>query len=187
MNNIAEMIVTNRRLCHGDFLMQLDRAAATQPYAILLREKDLAAAEYRALARQALPLCAAHGVPLIAHSFAAVAQGLGVPALHLPFAAFVAAAQVGQLGAFAQRGVSIHSPAEARQAEALGATYLLCGNIFATASKPGLPPRGLEYLHETCAAVQLPVFAIGGITEENAALCVQQGAAGVCRMGHWFG
>ena len=44
------LCVTNRSLCAGDFLMQLQRAASLQPAGILLREKDLDASTYAQLA-----------------------------------------------------------------------------------------------------------------------------------------
>lgn len=181
-----QVAITNRHLCVGDFLAQIARVAAAHPDAIILREKDLPEADYLALARQVMPLCAAQGVPLVAHHFADAAEALGIPALQLPFAEFVALAQAKRLSAFDRVGVSIHSAAQARQAEALGAHYLICGNIFATPSKPGLPARGLSFLREICESVGLPVYAIGGITDENAALCIAQGAAGICRMGYWM-
>lgn len=53
------------------------------------------------------------------------------------------------------------------EAQALGATYLLAGHIFDTSCKPGLPGRGLDFLAQVCAAVPLPVYAIGGITAET--------------------
>jgi len=42
-----------------------------------------------------------------------------------------------------------------------------------------LAPLGLDALSEACAAVTIPVYALGGITEANSAACVEAGAAGV--------
>ncbi|MFQ9412022.1 MAG: thiamine phosphate synthase [Evtepia gabavorous] len=55
--------------------------------------------------------------------------------------------------AFSSLGTSCHSVAEALEAQALGATYLLAGHIFDTSCKPGLPGRGLDFLAQVCAAV----------------------------------
>lgn len=63
-------------------------------------------------------------------------------------------------------GATTHSLAEARRAAAAGADYLSVGPMYSTERKPGLPPRGFEYL----AAVKklgVPFFCIGGITREN--------------------
>lgn len=52
------------------------------------------------------------------------------------------------------------------------------GTVYSTATKASAP-IGLAQLAEICAAVQIPVVAIGGITAENAAACIEAGAAGV--------
>lgn len=77
-------------------------------------------------------------------------------------------------------GRSCHSLAEAQQAERDGASYIVFGPVYATPSKAQFgPPQGIERLREVCAAVRIPVLAIGGITVQNARACVQAGAAGI--------
>ena len=78
--------------------------------------------------------------------------------------------------------MSVHSLDEARQCERLGASYVTAGHIFATDCKKGVPPRGLSYLREICAGVNIPVFAIGGIHADNMASCLDAGADKVCMM-----
>ncbi|HSL64485.1 MAG TPA: thiamine phosphate synthase, partial [Gaiellaceae bacterium] len=41
------------------------------------------------------------------------------------------------------------------------------------------PATGLEGLRAICAAIGLPVVAIGGVDASNAAACIAAGAAGV--------
>ncbi len=84
-----------------------------------------------------------------------------------------------QLGPEALLGYSAHDPASARQAADEGADYLLFSPVFSTASKPGVPPAGLEALASVCRAVGVPVLALGGITPERVSVCLQQGAHGV--------
>jgi thiamine-phosphate pyrophosphorylase len=76
-------------------------------------------------------------------------------------------------------GRSVHSVEAATAAVEEGADYVVAGAIFATKSHPGMPPAGLSFLREVCASVNRPVFAIGGVTPENAADCIRAGAAGV--------
>ncbi len=76
-------------------------------------------------------------------------------------------------------GRSVHSVHEANKAASEGADYLVAGTIFASQSHPDLEPMGLEFLHEVCAAVTIPVLAIGGVTPESAGDCINAGAAGV--------
>ena len=61
---------------------------------------------------------------------------------------------------------------------------MTAGHIFATDCKAGLPPRGTDFLKEVCSAVQIPVYAIGGIRPEEKQIekVLSCGAAGACIM-----
>ncbi|MDQ6759320.1 MAG: thiamine phosphate synthase [Acidobacteriota bacterium] len=69
-----------------------------------------------------------------------------------------------------------HSVPEVVAAEADGAAFVVFGPVFATGTKT---PVGLDALRSAAAAVRVPVFALGGVTEENAASCIAAGAAGI--------
>ncbi len=81
-------------------------------------------------------------------------------------------------------GTSVHSVEEAVEAEALGASYLVAGHIYATDCKKGLPPRGLTFLEKICQSVSIPVYAIGGICLDGTQLeeVIAHGAEGGCVM-----
>ena len=77
-------------------------------------------------------------------------------------------------------GMSAASVEEGRLGEGAGAAYIGAGPVWETPSKSDAgPPIGLDGLAEICAAVSVPVIAIGGIDATNAAECVAAGAAGV--------
>jgi thiamine-phosphate pyrophosphorylase len=83
-------------------------------------------------------------------------------------------------------GVSTHSLEAARAAERGGADYVFFGPVFATPSKAEYgAPQGIARLREVCAAVTIPVLAIGGVTYENMFVCLEAGAAGVAAI-RWF-
>ncbi len=63
-------------------------------------------------------------------------------------------------------GATTHSLAEARRAVAAGADYISVGPMYATARKPGLEPRGFEYL-AAARRLGVPAFCIGGLTRRN--------------------
>jgi thiamine-phosphate diphosphorylase len=66
------------------------------------------------------------------------------------------------------------------QAVEAEADYLGVGPIWETPSKADAdPPLGLAELARVCAAVGVPVVAIGGVDATNAASCIRAGAAGV--------
>jgi thiamine-phosphate pyrophosphorylase len=76
-------------------------------------------------------------------------------------------------------GYSAHSIEEARKAERQGADYIFFSPVFPTSSKPGSAGVGLDGLAVCCAAVVLPVFALGGITPTRVPDCLYAGAYGV--------
>jgi thiamine-phosphate pyrophosphorylase len=174
--------VSNRLLCRGDFLSQLEAVAASGVWALMLREKDLAEEEYAALARRAAGICARYGTVFIAHGFSAAARALGGGWLQLPFPAFLRSKERGEDFAGFTQGVSVHSAEEARCAASRGAAYVVAGHVFQTGSKPGLPPRGLSFLARLCNQAALPVYAIGGVSEANIGAVRKAGAAGACLM-----
>ncbi len=172
--------VTNRLLCQDNFLERLDRIAQGKPWAILLREKDLSLVEYKRLAESVRDICLKHRVPLIVNKYMEVAAELKCDALHLSMPDL--RKYRNEIKQFSCVGASVHSVSEAEEAQRLGVAYLIAGHIFPTESKKGVPPRGLSFLRDVCAAVEIPVYAIGGITEDKVRDVLGAGARGVCVM-----
>lgn len=169
--------VTNRKLCAGDFISRLSEISRGGADYVILREKDLNAEEYAKLAESALAVC---GMRLVLHGPSALPLLRRVPRIHLPLSVFENSPEARERAELL--GVSVHSPEEAKRAESLGADYVTAGHIFDTPCKSGVPGRGLGFLRETEASVRIPVYAIGGISAENAAAVRETGAAGACVM-----
>ena len=175
------LCVTNRGLCKGDFLQRIEEICRQKPAGILLREKDLSPGEYEQLAGRVLNICRANGVPCILHSFVQAAQHLQADSIHMPLPLLRSLAPEQRAG-FRQLGASCHSVQDAREAQALGCTYITAGHVFATDCKKGLAPRGLVFLQQVCSSVTIPVYAIGGIAPERMEAVLRAGAAGACVM-----
>ena len=173
--------VTNRRLCREDFLSRIERIAACRPLGIILREKDLSEDEYEELAVRATEICSRYGVKCILHSFVNVALHLQADAVHLPLCILREMTE-DEKKYFSIIGASCHSVDEAKEAEALGCTYITAGHVFETDCKKGVPARGLSFLQSVCNSVSIPVYAIGGIDSENIASVRSAGAFGACLM-----
>jgi thiamine-phosphate pyrophosphorylase len=76
-------------------------------------------------------------------------------------------------------GRSTHSLAEVERARDEGADYVTFGPVFPTPSKERYGPAlGLSAL-ERAAALDIPVYALGGITLERFPAVAAAGAAGV--------
>jgi len=162
-------------------LARIERIAACHPAGIILREKDMSPEEYKTMAAAVMEICGGYDVKCILHSFSAAATALHADALHLPLHLLRELLQE-QKAAFSILGASCHSVEDALEAKALGCTYITAGHVFETDCKKGLPGRGLEFLRNVCAAVDIPVYGIGGIDADNIALVRDAGAAGACLM-----
>lgn len=83
-------------------------------------------------------------------------------------------------------GRSVHTLNEAKQAEADGADYVLYGHCFETQCKEGKIPNGIEIIREMKKSVQIPIFAVGGITLDRIPLLQENQADGVAFMSSIF-
>jgi thiamine-phosphate pyrophosphorylase len=105
--------------------------------------------------------------------------------LHLPSGADLTAARAAIDG---QLGISCHCSGDIANAAAAGADYVTISPVFQPISKPDdtRTPLGIDRLIDTIRDCAIPVFALGGITPENAALCRAAGAHGVATSGGLF-
>jgi len=185
--------ITDRRQFPGDaqeqerrLLEKIAECAAAGVDLVQLREKDLSAGALEELARKAMAALAGSRTRLLINSRTDVALACGAHGVHLPandLAASDARAIFAQAGVSEPViGVSTHSAAEVASAEAHGADFAVFAPVF---EKGGTASReGLHQLRQIChrtEAAQPPmhVLALGGITLENARLCVETGAAGI--------
>lgn len=168
--------ITDRRSAPEPVLDCIRRAIQSGVDRIQIREKDLSACELFALVRRALELCERTPARILVNDRADVAIASGAYGVHLPSHS-IAPSALKTLHSL-EVGVSCHSVDELRRAEREGADFAVFGPVFVTPPKPA-DPIGLEGLREGVRAVRLPVLALGGVTLENAAQCVDAGAAGV--------
>jgi len=153
---------------------------------IQLREKDLSARELETLARQAMSRLAGTSnqqpaTRLLINSRIDVAIATGAAGVHLTSTDIGAAdaRAICTKAGFANPviAVSCHTAEEVRRAAADGADFAVFAPVFEKQGRAGV---GLEKLRGACrAAASMPVFALGGVTLENARSCLDAGAAGV--------
>lgn len=77
-------------------------------------------------------------------------------------------------------GYSAHRAEEGCRVVNEGADYLFYSPVFPTPSKPDHPGVGEAALRAFCRAVPgVPVFALGGVTPDRVAVCLDAGAYGI--------
>ena len=166
-----KVAITNRKLC-TDLLEQIKRLDTSDFDYIVLREKDLSPE----LAKKSIKL----SPKIILHNYVQACETLNYKKIHLPLD--ILRAEYSRVRNYEITGASIHSLAEAKEAEKLGATYVTASPIFRTKCKEDVEPKGLYWLKEICKGVSIPVYALGGINNINAQNCIEAGAEGVCMM-----
>ena len=149
---------------------------------IWLRDRDMAAAERRALAARLLAITRRHGARLSIGDDVDLAGELAADGVHLGAGGSVAAARQ-KLGPDALIGISAHSDADIAAATAAGADYATLSPIYPTQSKPGYGPALGVAAIARAAQAALPVLALGGVTAVRAPACFRAGAAGIAVMG----
>ena len=169
---------TDSALCRAEDFGARAAAIASggSSVALVVRAPDATAADRlrftdraAALARPAEAALFAHGDPALARLTGAAGVQLRLDDLSPADARSVAPA--GWIG------VSVHDAREAHQATEEGADFVVAGNVFATASHPGRPARGLDWL-AGITAVAPRVVAIGGVTSARVARAARDGRLG---------
>ncbi len=147
---------------------------------VQIREKRMPAREMCRLVERAAALPEKGGARLLVNERLDVALGCGADGVHLPADSLPVAAVRAAVPEGWLVGVSCHSPDEVKAAARDGASFAVLGPLFPTPGKGA--PLGLEPLREACrrtAEQKFPVLALGGVTLENAASCLEAGAAGL--------
>jgi len=172
-------LVTDPEVCPFDRLLALlpDLVAAGVD-AVHVRARDRGAGELLAVAQVARRAIVPPAVLLVNDrvdvALLSEADGVQLPERGLPPEDVRRLLGRGRLV-----GCSVHSVSAAERAARAGADFLLFGNVYETASKPGRAAAGLEALQAVARAVPRPVVAIGGITPERVPAVLAAGARGV--------
>ncbi len=172
-------LVTDRRATGGRPLAEVvDAAIEGGVDAVQLREKDLSTRELLAVAQELREVTQRRGARLLINDRIDVAIAVGADGVHLPGDSFAVADARELLGGDRTIAVSIHSRADL--ARAAGADFAVFGPVFDTPSKRQYgSPQGVDGLRAISAAASLPIVAIGGIDETNAAAVAAAGCAGI--------
>jgi thiamine-phosphate pyrophosphorylase len=151
---------------------------------IQLRMKHRPCGEIMAAAVWLRTLTARTGAWLVINDRVDVALTVGADAVHLGAEDLPVAAARRVAAGRLIIGRSTHSLEEARAAVAAGADYVAFGPLFATTTKlVAAPPQGLDRLREIRAHVDVPIVAIGGITEATASAVRTAGADAAAMIG----
>ena len=170
--------VTDRNwLKEATLYEQVEQALQGGATFIQLREKELEKEQFLAEAIKLKQLCKQYGIPFVINDDVSVALEVDADGVHVGQRDMEAGEVRAKLGASKILGVSVQTTKQAILAERHGADYLGVGAVFPTGTKSDADKVTYEALSDICAAVSIPVIAIGGIDENNIS---ELGGSGIC-------
>ena len=144
---------------------------------VQLREKDLSARDLHDLGARVKEAIAGRA-KLVVNDRIDVALALNADGIQLPKEGAPVAEARHVVGPDALIGRSVHSVSGGVEAESSGADFVIAGTIFPSASHPGGPAQGTDFLRALCREVSIPVLAIGGVTIQNVSEVMEAGCSG---------
>jgi thiamine-phosphate pyrophosphorylase len=155
---------------------------------IQLRAKKSTPDEIRRMTEAILPVTRRANIGLVINDHLDIARETGAEFCHLGQEDFFDAghthvSQIQDAKSKTHIGLSTHSPEQAKRALAAGPDYIAIGPVYSTGTKPMAKPVTLEYVRWAAApqsGVNIPWFAIGGITLRNLDNVLAAGAKRIC-------
>ncbi len=183
-------VITDKKLIRRErFIETVEKAIRGGASLVQLREKDTHKDEIASLGKALLRLTGKYGVPLIVNDSPELAKEIGADGVHLGEDDSGVSRAREVLGAEKIIGVSCYGKIERGiEAEREGADYVAFGTPFFTPTKPERTPTSFDVLREAVSRIKsIPVFAIGGITPENAGTVMETGVDGIAVITAVFG
>ena len=146
---------------------------------VQLREKELDDEAFLNEAMEISALCRKYGVPFFINDNVEIAIKCRADGIHVGQEDMEASKVRERVGNDMMIGVSVHSVEEALEAVKNGADCLGVGAMFSTSTKTDVNVMPKETLRDICAAVDIPVVAIGGIGKSNISQLAGTGVDGV--------
>lgn len=172
--------VTDRSWLNGETLEStVEKVLAAGVTFLQLREKDLSDEEFLAEANKIKPLAQKYHIPFVINDNIEVAIKCGADGVHVGQSDIVDKDVRALVGPDMILGISANTVETAKRAEESGADYIGVGAVFGTATKKDAQAISVARLREICAAVSIPVVAIGGINEHNILQLANSGVDGV--------
>lgn len=163
-----------------EFLYRVEQALIGGATMLQLREKEKTTREYMELAIKVHTLTQKYQVPLLIDDRVDVALAVDAEGVHVGASDLPVAAARRLMGEHKIVGATAKTVPWARDAYEQGADYLGVGAIYPTTTKVKTVLTSTDTLREICAAVPIPVNAIGGLNKDNIDILAGIPIAGIC-------
>ena len=163
-----------------EFLIRCEKALKGGVTIVQLREKDKSTREYIHLAQKLHTLTKKYNVPLIIDDRIDVALAIDAEGVHVGQSDMPVSIARKLMGDEKIVGATAKTVEQATEAYKQGADYLGVGAIYPTTTKVNTVITSTDTLKQICAAVPIPVNAIGGLNKDNIDVLAGIPIAGIC-------
>lgn len=171
------MMITDEGQSYSSLIKKVTEACKYGFKAVQLRNKKISTQQLLKLAKELRRITSKFSANLFINDRADIALLSKADGIHFPSGAI----DIKSLLSYnILLGKSTHSLKDAKESFYNRCDYILFGPVFETASKLKYgKPQGLKKLQRICEQIEIPVFAVGGITPKRAKMCLKVGAYGV--------
>ena len=163
-----------------EFLRRTEAALQGGVTFLQIREKDKMTREYLALAQKVHALTRKYKVPLIIDDRLDIAMAIDAEGVHLGQSDMPIDLARKLFGPDKIIGATAKTVPQALEAYEQGADYLGVGAIYPTTTKVKTILTSTDTLRDICAAVAIPVNAIGGLNRDNIDILAGIPIGGIC-------
>jgi 8-oxo-dGTP diphosphatase len=174
----SRYFITPDALTPAEYLQWLDARLQQGARLFLFRAPALSVDAYLQQAARMLQRCHATGAQLLLHDDPDFLQELPAHGIHLTAQRLVSLVER-PIPDKLWLAASAHNQAELRQAEIIGADFSTLSPVKATLSHPAATLLGWENFTEIAGSAHLPVYALGGMCDEDMETAWQAGAQGI--------
>lgn len=170
MNNLdlSLYLVTNNSEDEEKFLNIIEESLKGGVSVVQLREKKAETLDFYNLALKVKEITQKYNVPLIINDRIDIALAIDADGVHVGQSDMPAKTARSMIGEDKILGVSAANINEAKKAQRDSADYIGVGAVYPTNTKDDATSVPKKELKEIVKSVDIPVVAIGGITQENA-------------------
>lgn len=189
VNLPSRYLITGEAHSHQEYLSKAEAALQSGSRLMQLRAKQLSLQEFNHLAQSLADLCAQFSARLQLNTSVDNFLALGDCEQHVGL--HLSSSELMQLSDPIPRkkiviSASCHNEEEIEKAQKLGIDFICVSPVLATSSHPAAISLGWARFEEWVYKAKIPVYALGGMSEEMLPIALNSGAQGIAAIGAWW-